>query len=132
VSAGLQSNRHIVANRKGNLLVSIFGLALMSFNYGCEAAPPKKTIRVKNDTLDSEYNQIRITGGGVNKLLSPGESVDLPGGIKSFSLSRSYANYTRRYRVECPVIKNGIVIKMIDVHLNKIAGGCSTVSATKG
>jgi hypothetical protein len=99
---------------------------------GCEDPVPAGRIKVKNDSQDSQYNKINVSGGGVYETLKPGEFVILPKGTRNFSISRKYKDYTRHYSVECPPIKDGILVKMIDVHVNRIAGGCKTTEATKG
>lgn len=100
----------------------------------CEKAPPNGRIRVRNDSQDSSYNIIQVSGGGVYKSLKPSESVILPSGTTSITLSRAYKDYTRRYEIECPPLgknESGITIKMIDAHLNRMPGGCNTVNASK-
>jgi hypothetical protein len=87
---------------------------------------------VKNDTRDSEYNKINVSGSGIDKSLKPGENVILPSSTYSFTVSRRFKDFTRSYDVECPEVKGaGIRIRMIDIHVNRIAGGCKTVNATK-
>lgn len=87
---------------------------------------------VKNDSQDSEYNVITVSGGGANASLKPGERFVLPASTKSFSVQRRYRDFTRAYTVECPPPgKSGTFIKLIDIHVNRIAGGCKTTSASK-
>lgn len=108
----------------------IFFLLLVS---GCSGEPvPNGRIRFINDTQDSEYNKVSVSGSGIDATLKPGEYVTFPSGTESFSVSRAYKDYTRSYSVQCPPIKGeGIRIKMIDIHVNRIAGGCKTVGASK-
>ncbi|MBX7145310.1 MAG: hypothetical protein K1X79_12720 [Oligoflexia bacterium] len=104
----------------------IFGLA------GCEPSVPAGRILIKNDSQDSSYNIVKVSGGGRSASLKPGDSVLLPKGVQSISFSRAYKDYVRRYEVSCPSgLKEGILIKLIDVHLNRMPGGCQTVGATK-
>jgi hypothetical protein len=94
---------------------------------------PDGQILVKNDSQDREFNVIAVYGNGAYKVLKPGERFLLPPNTRSFSASRRYATYTRRYSVACPKIEGqGIVIKMIDMHTNRMPAGCTTVSASKG
>jgi len=113
-----------------------YGLAglIMTMLAACDmtSVPPGK-IMVKNEIRDANYNVIKVSGGGTSFTLSPGEHGIFPKGTTRLYFSRRYKEYTREYVVECPsVLKDGIKIKLIDVHLNKIAGGCETVSASKG
>jgi len=94
--------------------------------------PPDDRITVKNDSQDSSYNVITVSGGGKFASLKPGEKLVLPAGTKNFSVERRYKDYTRSYSVACPPIKGrGILVKLIDIHVNRIAGGCETVRAAK-
>jgi hypothetical protein len=100
---------------------------------GCmgDAVPPGR-ILVKNDSRDRQYNVISVSGGGLARSLSPGERVLLPKGTKTFAVRRQYENFVRAYSVECPPLgSKGISVKLIDIHLNRIAGGCQTVRAGK-
>jgi hypothetical protein len=104
------------------------------FLSGCEKAAPKGRIRVKNDSRDSTYNVVNVSGGGAAYRLEPGESAIMPKGTTTLYWSRAYKDYTRSYQVSCPRLSDkdsGITMKMIDVHLNRIAGGCSTTYASK-
>lgn len=116
--------------RKWNKL----GLVVVCLVLGCSKdTPPPGRILIKNDSQDSEYNIITVSGGGAFTSLKPGERFVLPGGTKAFSVSRRYKDYTRSYSVTCPPLgKKGIFVKLIDIHVNRIAGGCKTVSASKG
>ena len=94
--------------------------------------PPAERILVKNDSQDSSYNVITVSGGGKFASLKPGEGLVLPAGTKNFSVERRYKDYTRSYSVTCPPIKGrGILVKLIDIHVNRIAGGCETTNASK-
>jgi len=87
---------------------------------------------IKNDSQDREYNVIKISAGGASHQLAPGEFAILPKGVTSISFSREYKEYTRQYKVSCPGKQNkGIMIKLIDVHLNRMPGGCVTIGASK-
>lgn len=111
------------------LLVMMLGLS------SCESSVPKGRIRIKNDIQDSEYNIVRVSGGGLGASLKPGEMVLMPKGTTSMSFSRAYKTFARSYKVQCPPMEindSGFQIKLIDVHLNRMKGGCRTVYANKG
>jgi len=98
----------------------------------CEEPVPAGRIRVSNTSEDTEYNIVRVIGGGASFSLKPGDAKLLPKGTSSITFSRAYKNFTRTYQVECPQhLDAGISIKLIDVHMNRIAGGCKTVSGAK-
>jgi hypothetical protein len=99
---------------------------------GCsrDTAPPGQ-IKVKNDSRDREYNVISVSGGGASASLKPGQSLVLPKGTRSFSVDRRYEKFTRYYSVSCPTLTgDGIVVKLIDIHVNRIRGGCKTTGAS--
>ena len=94
--------------------------------------PPPNRIMVKNDSQDRAFNVISVSGGGSTVSLKPGERTVLPASTRTFSVQRRYKDYTRSYSVECPAPgPRGIFIKLIDIHVNRIAGGCKTTSASK-
>ena len=117
--------------------VRIFKSALLIallLQSGCEKPPPKGRIRIRNDIRDSSYNEIVVSGGGTSYKLKPGESALMPRGTTTMYWSRAYKDYTRRYTVECPRLSekdSGIILKMIDVHLNRMSGHCVTTDASK-
>lgn len=93
---------------------------------------PNGRILFKNDSQDRDFNVIAVFGNGKYAILKPGERVLLPPGTRSITATRRYATYTRRYSVACPTIEgSGIVIKMIDMHTNRMPAGCKTISASK-
>jgi hypothetical protein len=100
---------------------------------GClNPSVPKGRILVKNDSQDREYNVISVSASGMVKSLKPGEFFVLPAQTRNFSVSRRYKDYTRSYSVSCPPVKGrGLFIKTIDIHLDKIAGGCKLLSASR-
>ncbi len=108
-------------------------LGMVCLVLGCSKdTPPPGRILIKNDSQDREYNIITVSGGGAFTSLKPGERFALPGGTKAFSVTRRYKDYTRSYSVTCPALgKKGIFVKLIDIHVNRIAGGCKTVAASK-
>jgi len=117
-----------------NALCRIVVPALLTVSFsGCFGErPPPGRIVVKNDSLDSNYNIITVSGGGMFGSLRPGERMILPAGTKDFSVERRYRDYVRSYSVHCPPLgAKGIFVKLIDIHVNRIAGGCKTTSASK-
>ena len=108
-------------------------VAFASFLIGCSSdRPPDGRIRFRNDLRDREYNVITVAGTGISAALKPDQSVLLPKGIRTFSVRRRYATSSRSYTVSCPPLKGrGIVIKLIDVHLNRMQGGCVTTDAAR-
>ena len=106
---------------------------ISSTTIGCsEESPPAGRILVKNDSQDREFNVISVLGGEGYAILKPGERFILPAGTRTFTAQRKYKDYTRRYTVACPPLgADGITVKMIDMHTNRMPGGCKTVSASK-
>jgi len=93
---------------------------------------PAGRILVKNDSQDREYNVITVSGGGSFTSLKPGERFLLPHGTRNFSVQRRYRDYTRSYSVSCPPLGDkGIMVKLIDIHVNRMPGGCKTTFASK-
>lgn len=93
---------------------------------------PAGRIMVKNDSRDSEYNVIEVSAPGTDARLAPDEKILLPRGTSNFTVRRQYKDYVRFYAVRCPEVKgSGIFIKLIDIHVNRIAGDCETISAGK-
>jgi len=124
--ARLRSLRHT-----SRLSVALF-VATLCFGCGGENVPAGR-ILVKNDSQDREYNMITVSGGGSYASLKPGERFLLPHGARSFSVQRRYKDYTRAYTVNCPPVgEPGISMRLIDIHVNRMPGGCKTVEATKG
>ena len=118
------------ASNKQAGLLAVLIIPLMLF--GCDSIDiPAGKIAIKNDSQDKSYNVVRASGGGVSKELNPGEHVILPKGTTNITLTRQYKDYTRRYVIKCPVQQGkGILIKMIDAHLNRMQGRCETVEAS--
>jgi hypothetical protein len=106
---------------------------IIALTCGCSGDhPPDNQIMVKNDSQDSSYNVISVSGGGKFASLKPGENIVLPFGTKNFSVERRYRDFTRSYSVTCPAIRGrGILVKLVDIHVNRIAGGCQTTHASK-
>jgi hypothetical protein len=113
-------------------LRSFVSVVLATLLAGCFGEDvPDGRILMKNDSRDREYNVIVVSAGGATRSLKPNEKFLLPAGTRSFSVSRQYKEYTRRYSVSCPAFSGaGIVVKTIDIHLNRIQGGCKTTWAS--
>lgn len=116
-------------------------LLLLSTSSCLDFDRPDKGILVKNDIRDRSHNVIRIdqvaTKSGAKGLsfkLSPGGKKLIPyERITALRFSRRYATHTQYYEVECPGgLNRGVVMKLIDVHLGRVAGGCKTVRIYKG
>jgi hypothetical protein len=111
--------------------VAAFFLSLAFFGCFGERPPPGRIV-VKNDSLDSSYNVITVSGGGMLGSLKPGERMVMPAGTRTFSVERRYKEYIRSYSVVCPALGDkGVFVKLIDIHVNRIAGGCKTTYASK-
>ena len=112
---------------------SIVFLLLLGVACSGDKVPPEH-ILVRNDILDKEFNSIVIdnviTSGGLmpfQKTLKPLQKVLLPyKNIKALRFARAYRDYTAVYEVTCPGKSNasGFVLKLIDIHLNRMSGGC--------
>jgi len=127
------THRGILHSLSGRLCRCALHTVLVATLGACaQERPPDGHIVVKNDSQDRSYNVITVSGGGAYASLKPGERLVLPAGIKSFSVQRRYKDYTRSYSVECPPLTGkGVFIKLIDIHVNRIAGGCRTTFASK-
>lgn len=115
----------------GRLIITLVSVGISLF--GCHSdRPPDGHIVVKNDSQDRSYNTITVSGGGAYAALSPGEKLTLPAHTRTFSVERRYKDYIRSYSVSCPPLgSQGIFVKLIDIHVNRIAGGCKTIRASK-
>lgn len=96
----------------------------------CERDFPGVGITVKNDSQDREYNIVKIsaTVGGKNYYasLKPGERLNIPSpAAGTIRFSRAYKDHTLSYEVHCPARSDRFLLKLIDVHLNRMAGGCT-------
>lgn len=104
---------------------------------GCsDPVKPGGEITIRNDILDKEFNVIRVdqisTKGGLKGaafVIKPGEQKVLPyKNIRKMRFSRKYKDHTNVYEVSCPKdFDKQISINLIDVHSNRIRGGCELV-----
>lgn len=116
-------------------------ILLTVLSVGCESERvPGGAITIRNDIMDEEYNVVVIdqvsAKSGVTpfrKSLSPGDEISLPyKGVTNLRFSRKYKDFTRIYVVECPAdMDKRITMKLIDVHLNRLSGGCELVKRGK-
>lgn len=99
-----------------------------------EETVPGGEVTIRNDILDKEYNEFTIdqvmTARGnsmFQRTLKPGQQVTIPAKqITSMRFVRRYKDFSRVYVVECPADGNKkITIKLIDIHINKLRGGCA-------
>ncbi len=110
--------------------------AILSINIliSCKSASnPDYKITIRNDILDKEFNIVEIDGiitnrgqTSIKQSLSPGSEYNIPAKeISKITLSRKYSDHTKLYEVQCPTnLKSQIVMKLIDIHLNRVSGGC--------
>ncbi len=101
---------------------------------GCDAfvRVPEGRIRIKNDFSGSQFSTFRVSGGGASYSLKAGEAALLPMGTTSISFNYPGRDGQRSYRVQCPGGKrSGFTIKVLDVHSNRLPGGCETVWANR-
>ena len=116
--------------RKSKILSTILFFLLFC---GCEEKVKGGEITVRNDIMDDSYNsfvldQISTSQGqtGLQKTLKPGEEYTIPAKrITGMRFTRRYKDHSKVYVIKCPPDANRKVqIKLIDVHSNRIAGGC--------
>jgi hypothetical protein len=126
-SAMHSSLRHIFRQLRAVALLGHVWLAISGSGCSNEAVPAER-IMVKNDSRDAEYNVIAVVAGSQHFTLKPGQHFVLPKNTRFFSVQRAYRDYTRYYSVDCPPPgKSGTFIKLVDIHMRQIAGGCRTV-----
>ncbi len=112
-----------------------FLIFLFFFSSSCNGKDvPGGEITIKNDIMDKEYNSFIIDkvilGTGASSFstkIKPGEEVVLPRkNVESFRVTRKYEDHSNIYEVTCPKgFKKQVTMKLIDIHLNKIDGGCT-------
>ncbi len=111
--------------------LALFVLLLLLASCDSEPDFPGVGITIKNDIRDASYNVIQIQSSGAvstSGSLKPGQRMNVPGsGALKFTFSRRYSDHTKIYKVECPARSKRSRLKLIDVHLNRMAGGCKLV-----
>jgi len=111
-------------------LLIILSISLLT---ACEmfTSVPTGRIRIKNDLSGPEFSRYSVSGGGMSRSLAAGEAVLLPVGTYNFSINYRARDGNRSYRVQCPSnSKLGITIRLIDVHSDRMSGGCATVGGS--
>ena len=121
---------HRVFSRGSFLLI----LLLLLLGSCSERVVEGGRIIVKNDILDKKYNSFTVDrvissrgATAFRRSLSPGDEVVLPiKNIRSLRFTRQYADHSMIYIVSCPKdFSREVRMKLIDVHSNRIGGGCS-------
>lgn len=117
-------------------MIALFGWAF-ALLCGCNRASHQDAeIVLRNDIEDKEFNEIVVdhivSQSGLSAKqyrLRPGEETPLAlRGITALRFSRRYRDFTRVYEVNCTDDRSKrIVLKLIDVHLNRLPGGCELV-----
>jgi hypothetical protein len=101
---------------------------------------PGGRVIVRNDILDKEFNsffidQIITPRGmmGLRKKLIPGEEFIIPyPEIRKIRFVRAYADHSKVYLVTCPsTLDTEVTMKLIDIHTNRLGGGCLLVKRGK-
>lgn len=96
------------------------------------AGPPGHIV-VRNDILDKTYNQFTVDNviadsglTGFRVVLKPGTKKTIPNkNIREMRFTRRYKDYSLVYIVKCPPLGNeSVLIKLIDVHSDRMDGGC--------
>lgn len=110
------------------------GLIVCMFLIACgDEEVPGGQITLQNDILDKEYNTFTVDGvttsGGstaYRKTLKPGERATIPHKhITGMRFTRRYRDHSKIYLVSCPPdFKVKTTVKLIDVHTNRLRGGC--------
>jgi hypothetical protein len=112
---------------------SRFPLVLIIFVVvSCTSDRRTSEVTIRNDIQDENFNQIEVDqiqgASGLLPLkikLSPGEESPLPTKlVTKFRVTREYKDFSRVYLVTCPAKKDKVLIKLIDIHLNRMPGGC--------
>ncbi len=114
---------------KGRLLALLFVLPLCS----CEEHVKGGDLTIRNDIMDEEYNSIVVdqitTAGGqtpAGRPLKPGQEYRIPAKrVTGMRFTRRYKDHSKVYMIKCPPdADRKVTIKLIDVHSNRIGGGC--------
>ena len=111
-----------------------FGLIIiLAFLVACSTDDvPDGKILIRNDIQDKKYNSFVIDqvitdkgAAGIRVKLNPRQKylIDKTG-VRTLRFTRKYEGHEKVYVVSCPEIKSGIVMKLIDVHTNRIDGDC--------
>ena len=107
-------------------------LLILLLSFGCNSTSRSAELTVRNDIQDESYNKIIVDqvnhsgGTALSKFtLSPGDEIEMPyTKISHFRVLRTYQDHSNVYEVTCPAEKKKVLIKLIDIHLNRMPGGC--------
>jgi hypothetical protein len=121
-------------------LKKIFVIITLFLSACSEPEVPGGEITVINGILDKEYNsyvidQLMLERGATSYsvVVKPNQRVVIPyKNIRSMRFTRDYKDYSMIYIVECPPgFNKKIIVQLIDVHTNKVGGGCKLVKRGK-
>ena len=110
--------------------LSLLSLCILS---ACDSSSRNAEVTIRNDIQDKEYNKIEISrirhsgGLALNKYeLSPGNEISVPFvGVTNLRVTRAYKEHSKIYEVTCPARKKKVLLKLIDIYLNKMPSGCT-------
>jgi hypothetical protein len=112
-------------------IVRTFTLLFLALLCSCTQTDSDAEVIVRNDIQDREFNEIvvdQIEGDGVSPgrfVLKPGEERGLPiRRVKRLRVTRQYRDHKSVYSVTCPAKKKPVLLKLIDIHSNRMRGGC--------
>ena len=101
---------------------------------GCDvlSSVPAGRIQIKNNFWGKKNSSFTVSGGGMTRRLNAHEEILMPTGTTSMSFSYQGQDGPYQYKVQCPPrISKGITLKLIDVHSNRLPGGCETVWSSR-
>ena len=115
-------------------ICTLLGTVLALLSASCTTDPaPKGFYVVRNDIMDKEFNTVivdQVTAGSAltsfSATLTPGKEIKIPyRRVTGLRFTRRYRDFSRVYLVKCPAESEaGVTLKLIDVHLNRLGGGC--------
>jgi hypothetical protein len=115
-------------------ICAILEIILTLTAVSCATDPaPKGFYVVRNDIMDKEFNTVvidQVTAGSAmtsfSVTLTPGKEIQIPyRRVTGLRFTRRYRDFSRVYLVKCPAESEaGVTLKLIDVHLNRLGGGC--------
>jgi len=120
------------------LLTVIQILLIILLLEGCKSEHRNSELTLRNDIQDEDFNQIVIDQIQTparrhpeRYTLAPGQELSLPHSkVIKFRVSRAYKDHSKLYEVTCPPKKPpGSIIKLIDIHLNRMSAGCILTKA---
>lgn len=109
------------------ILRSALVLTASMLFWACESEVPGGEITVRN-SLGGPYSTLYVSGGGSRYKLESQDYAVLSQGTREIRFEYFDGKQKHLYRVVCPkTLNERITIKLIDVHVNRIAGGCQSV-----